>query len=663
MAIYEVPIRLGSLVVAGSAHDIISRVFVKVRGSARRHVLFARLLWAAAPRWVCVATALSLVGAAMGTVLMVSTGQFVGALSGAAASGPGSAAADRAWFWLVVTGLLLVTGPLVGSLMGVVTAKTTAAYVTHVTTLIAETGVEPQGLELVDSPGFAGELRAVVDASRDWTFIFGADGTWAVLAQRLAGVGAFVVLLSWRWWVAVVVAASFAVLSLVFTHWVESSFDQVLQSSSLGLRRARYTRGLLIGAPSAKEVRIFGLAGWLADRYRSTWFSTMATLWPIRRRGLRPVYAACLAMAVTIGAALALLTRDVAIGVVGVGSVVTLIQAMLGLEAFGILGDQQTALSQSMTTANTLAQLRQRLGLSPTRPGTRSIRSVRDDRRVVNTPDIQFDAVTFTYPTRTEPTIRDLTLTIRAGQSVAIVGVNGAGKSTLIKLVAGLYRPQSGSIRVGGMDPASTQGAGLSAVIFQNFVRYQLPLRDNVWLKTPDTDGISGTEMLQRSLARAGASALAADLPRGLDTVLSPEYDDGVDLSGGQWQRVALARALAAVEQGARVLILDEPTSALDVRAEIDLFGSVLGLADGLTTILVSHRLSGARLADRIIVLDPEKGVVEDGTHEDLLRLGGQYARMFAIQASRFQPADATASADREYGSDGGDTTTPRTSL
>lgn len=232
---------------------------------------------------------------------------------------------------------------------------------------------------------------------------------------------------------------------------------------------------------------------------------------------------------------------------------------------------------------------------------------------------------------------------IPAGQTVAVVGVNGAGKSTLIKLLSGLYTPQHGSVRVDDGDPAVDDAAQRRvAVIFQDFIRYPLSLRDNVGFGAHGYE--SDQVLLDRALADAGGQELLTRLDNGWDSILSPEFDGGTELSGGQWQRVALARALAAVGAGAGVLVLDEPTAALDVRAESELFRRFGEVTRGITSILVSHRLSSVRHAERIVVLDPDRGIIEDGTHTELLGADGEYAHMFTLQARRFAHADGESS-------------------
>ena len=245
--------------------------------------------------------------------------------------------------------------------------------------------------------------------------------------------------------------------------------------------------------------------------------------------------------------------------------------------------------------------------------------------------EIRFRNVTFAYPTTGEPVLAGFDLTIPAGSSLAIVGQNGAGKTTIAKLLCRLYDPQDGAIEVDGVDLRDLDLDGWRSrvtAVFQDFIRFELPLRDNVApAGAPD-------DVIRQALAEAGASGLAD-----LDTVLARGYPGGTDLSGGQWQRVALARALCAVRLGAGLVLLDEPTAQLDVRGEAEIFDRILAATRHTTTILISHRFSTVRHADRICVLEHGK-VVELGTHDELMAAGGRYRTMFELQASRFGDDD-----------------------
>jgi ABC-type multidrug transport system fused ATPase/permease subunit len=243
--------------------------------------------------------------------------------------------------------------------------------------------------------------------------------------------------------------------------------------------------------------------------------------------------------------------------------------------------------------------------------------------------EIAFRDVTFSYPGSTHTVLSGFDLSVQAGASLAIVGQNGAGKTTLAKLLCRLYDPIGGAITVDGVDLRSFELVDWRrrvAAVFQDFVHFELSLRDNVDPAREATD-----DDIRAALIDAGAENLAE-----LDTPLAKGYLNGIDLSGGQWQRIALARALCAVRRGAGLVLLDEPTAQLDVRGEAEVFNRVLQATRQVTTILISHRFSTVRHADRICVLEHGR-VVELGSHDELMALGGRYKTMFQLQAKRFE--------------------------
>ena len=222
---------------------------------------------------------------------------------------------------------------------------------------------------------------------------------------------------------------------------------------------------------------------------------------------------------------------------------------------------------------------------------------------------IRFESVGFRYPGRDDDVFTALDLELEAGRSVAIVGENGAGKTTLVKLLAGLYDPMVGRITVDGVDLRELDRPAWQrrvAAIFQDFVQYPFSAYDNVAVGALECCG--DRAKVEGAARRAGATEMVERLPDGWDTLLGRQFTGGADLSGGEWQRLALARALLAVDGGATVLVLDEPTASLDVRAEAELYDRFLELTAGVTTVVISHRFSTVRRADRIVVLEQRPG-------------------------------------------------------
>ncbi len=245
---------------------------------------------------------------------------------------------------------------------------------------------------------------------------------------------------------------------------------------------------------------------------------------------------------------------------------------------------------------------------------------------------ITASGVTFSYPGAEEPTLHEVSVEIGRGEVVALVGENGSGKTTLAKILAGLYRPQAGTVCWDDVSIADVAGEPLRkqiAVIAQDHGNWPLSVRDNIVMGRPFDEAL-----LESAAVSSGADTVIAELDRGYATLLARQFKDGAELSGGQWQRIAAARGFYRT---APLLIMDEPTAALDARAEYALFSSLRTLARDRTVLIITHRLASVRHADRIYVLAHGK-VAESGTHAELMALGGQYAELYTIQASQYDP-------------------------
>ncbi|MEV7225940.1 ABC transporter ATP-binding protein [Polymorphospora sp. NPDC051019] len=409
-------------------------------------------------------------------------------------------------------------------------------------------------------------------------------------------------------------------------------YSQVGRVIAADRRRSDYLRDVAAGAPGGKEIRVFGLAGWLADRYRDGYMKWIVLVWAARRRVFLKPHLWMAAAALLVTAALLGSVGAEAAGALPLTNLVVTLQAVLAALRLG----EQYPESDVPTQFGMNAYDAVRTFDSSVRAMTPATGP--DDGDEVRAPasGIRFEGVGFGYPGENRAVFDGLELAIPAGRSTAIVGVNGAGKTTLVKLLARLQEPTKGSVRVDGVDVRELPVDGWRrhiAVIFQDYLRHDLSAAENIGFGAvehlSDRDGI-------RAAADAAGILDALDrLPKGLDSPLARHLDGGVDLSGGQWQRVAIARALFALRHGASILVLDEPTANLDVRAEAQFYDEFVRLTEGMTTILVSHRFSTVRHADNIVVLEHGR-VAEQGSHDELVRLGGRYAELFRLQASRF---------------------------
>jgi ATP-binding cassette, subfamily B, bacterial len=493
---------------------------------------------------------------------------------------------------------------------------------------LTEACVRPPGMAHLEDPKLTSDLTVARDFDLGMTgppltisMDFIASGT----VEMVGGIACALILIRYAWWAPILLAGAWAA-----THWLlrESAVwrDRNTEEVRSAQRDADYAYRLAVDPPASKELRLFGLVGWTIERFIARRTRLHELQYAATRLRERPLVWSLLLVAGANVAVFWALGSDAIHRRIGLGEAVAYMQSAIGVSMIAF-GGFSWALDGA--AAPVAAVLRLEPAMRPAgamRSGTRTLGAQRAH-------EIRLRNVTFAYPTGgAAPVLEHFDLTIPAGSSLAIVGQNGAGKTTIAKLLCRLYDPQSGQIEIDGVDlrefdPASWRAS--IAAVFQDFIRLELPLRDNVAPRgAPD-------EVVRAALESAGAANLAS-----LDTVLARGYDGGTDLSGGQWQRVALARALSAVRLGASVVLLDEPTAQLDVRGEAEIFDRLLAATRHSTTILISHRFSTVRHADRICVLEHGR-VTELGTHDELMALGGRYRTMFDLQAERFNvPAD-----------------------
>lgn len=448
-----------------------------------------------------------------------------------------------------------------------------------------------------------------------------------MVQQTITLISLIVLLVRFSPWLAVIVFVSAIPSFLSQSQHAERAFRAVSRRAPES-RLLNYLETLLTGSESVKEIKLFGLGKPLLKRYQELFTRFYLEDRAIaERRTMAGLGWGLLANLAYYGSYAWIVLRTVA-GRITLGDMTMFL---------GIFRQSQSSIRSLLDSLNRLYEsnlyldnLMTYLELQPllTSPAAGQIapEPIRSG--------IEFRNVSFCYPGSDVYVLRNINLQIRPGERIALVGLNGAGKTTLIKLLTRLYDPTDGQVLLDGVDLREYDLDSLHqrfGVIFQDFVRYQFTVRENIGFG--QVDALDDTARIKEAADRGGATPIIESMPKGYDTMLGRRWEKGQELSGGQWQKIALARAFM---RKAEVLVLDEPTSALDAEAEYEVFRRFGELMEGRIAVLISHRFSTVRMADRIVVLSAGK-IIELGSHAELIELNGAYARLFNLQAEGYR--------------------------
>lgn len=452
-------------------------------------------------------------------------------------------------------------------------------------------------------------------------------GVFAIIQQFISLVSFLVIVVAFQPWVALILFGA-SIPAFVAQGRYSRLYFRLLTWRAPEFRQLRYLEELMTSDKSIKEVRLFGLGDPIVTRHEDTFSSYysedvelakkrsfLSVLWGfVSTTSFYVAYAWVVWL--TIG------------GTLTIG----------GLTFYlAILRQSQQTFQGLFNSINWIFEnglfMTQLFDFFNLKPIMQQAEHAVDMPEPMQT-GIVFHDVSFRYPDREEWTLRHINLHINAGETLALVGINGAGKTTLVKLLTRLYDPTEGYITIDGIDIRQINMADLQrhiGVIFQDFVRYQMSLNDNIGFG--NVARINDRPRIEHAAAQGGAADIAQTLSQGYDTTLGRQFQQGRELSGGQWQKIALSRAFM---RDGGILILDEPTSALDAQYEYEVFQRFRELTQGRTAILISHRFSTVRMADRIAVISGGE-LVELGTHAELMSNNGDYARLFEMQASGYR--------------------------
>ncbi len=578
------------------------------------------IVWHSGPPVICGILTFRLMAALIPLAMLTVSKKILDAVQSHYAGAP---LAPHFW-WLVWAEFALAAfGAIAGRTIGYFDSLLADRFTRHVSLMVLE-HASRLDLASYEDPLFLDKLERARVQATDRIAMIQAIGS--VAEQMITAVSLALGIFWFSPWLLAVLVITVVPAFLGESHFAFLGYSQNIGQTPIR-RRLDYLRVLGASKESAKELRLFGLGGFLSDEYSR--LSNQIYDQDVRLARRRLWAGALLSLLSTAGyyGAYAYVIYRTVTGALTWGTLQFLAGAIAGTSSniqnvfstFSSIADQSLFLTNLVEFLKVAPKIRSKPDALP------APRPIRDG--------FAFERVTFAYPGGRRPVLERLDFRLEQGERIALIGQNGEGKTTLVKLLTRLYDPTEGRILLDGVDLRDYSIEDLHSqigVIFQDFMRYEMTARENI--------AVGDIKLAQNGAVYQAARKSMADeviekLPKGYEQLLGLRFEGGVDLSGGEWQKIALARAYF---RDAQLVILDEPTASLDARSEYEVFQRFAELTAGKTALLISHRFSTVRMADRIVVLENGK-IAEQGSHSQLLTLGGRYAAMFELQASSYR--------------------------
>jgi ATP-binding cassette subfamily B protein len=579
-----------------------------------------KIVWRSGPSVVCGGLLCRLAAALVPLAMLTVSKKILDAVQSHYSGHP---LAPHFWWLVGAECALAALGAVLGRVIGYFDALLADRFTRHVSLMVME-HASRLDLASYEDPIFHDKLERARVQATDRIAMIQAIGS--VAQQIVAAVSLSLGILWFSPWLLAVLVAAVVPAFLGESHFAFLGYAQNIRQTPTR-RKLDYLRTVGASKESAKELRLFGLSGFLSAQYAQ--LSNEIYDENVRLARRRLWVGAALSLLSTAGyyAAFAYVIYRTVTGSLSWGSLQFLAGAIAGastniqsvFSTFSSIADQSLFLTDLVEFLRVGPKIRSKPYALP------APRPICDG--------FKFERVTFSYPGSQRRILDQLDFRFESGERIALIGENGQGKTTLVKLLTRLYDPTSGRILLDGVDLREYSIEDLQSqigVIFQDFMRYEMTARANIAVGRIE---LAESEEVLRAARKSLANQVIERLPKGYEQLLGVRFEGGVDLSGGEWQKIALARAYI---RDAQVMILDEPTASLDARSEYEVFQRFAELTEGKSALLISHRFSTVRMADRIVVLQDGR-IAEQGSHRQLLALGGQYAAMFELQASGYR--------------------------